>query len=141
MKRTDPDKKCLVFDSGPLSSDTEVTGHPIADLWVSSNQKDGDFYVYLADVDEKGESIYVTEGQLRAGWHRLHGDDDQVWGVLNVLPDMPWHGFRKETYMKDSLAGGKVLNMRFALMPTSWKFKKGHRIRISIGGPTSPISS
>jgi hypothetical protein len=30
------------------------------------------------------------------------------------------------------LAGGKVVELYFDLLPTSWVFRKGHRIRVSI---------
>ena len=138
MERTVQDKKCLVYETEALTVDVEVTGHPVADIWVSSDRKDGDFYVYLADVDENGKSLYVTEGQLRAGWHRLRADNDQVRGAVNILPDLPWHGYRKGAYAKDALAGGKIINLRFDLMPTSWLFRKGHRIRVSIAGADFP---
>jgi len=138
MERTAKDRQCLVYETAPLAADTEVTGHPVADLWVSSDRSDGDFYVYLTDVDEKGRSLYVTEGQLRAGWHRLHNDDDQARGAVNIRPDLPWHGYRKGGYEKNSLAGGRVLNLRFDLMPTSWVFRKGHRIRVAVAGADFP---
>ena len=138
MERTSQDKKCLVYDSSPLATDLEVTGHPVVDLWVSSNRSDGDFYVYLTDVDEKGKSLYVSEGQLRAGWHKLYPADEQVKGVVKVLPELPWHGYTKGNYQKSPLAGGKIINLRFDLMPVAWVFKKGHRIRIAIAGADYP---
>ena len=138
MERTAQDKKCLVYDSSPLATDIEVTGHPVVDLWVSSNRSDGDFYVYLTDVDEKGKSLYVSEGQLRAGWHKLYPAEEQVKGVVKVLPELPWHGYTKVNYQKSPLAGGKIINLRFDLMPVAWVFKKGHRIRIAIAGADYP---
>ncbi len=138
MERTARDAKCLVYDSGPLAADTEVTGHPVADLWVSSNRSDGDFYVYLTDVDVKGKSLYVTEGQLRAGWQKLYPADAQVKGAVKVLPELPWHGYAKGNYQKNILAGGRIINLRFDLMPIAWVFRKGHRIRVSIAGADYP---
>ncbi len=132
MDRTELDKRCLRYETPPLQEDTEITGHPVADLWVSSNRDDGDFYVYLADVDESGRSLYVTEGQLRAGWRKLYDDNDQVNGKIDIRPDLPWHGYRKGQYEARPLAGGKAVELRFDLMPTSWVFKKGHRLRIAI---------
>jgi len=138
MIRTEKDKKCLVYETAPLESDTEVTGHPIVDFLVSSNRPDGDFFVYITDVDEEGRSLYVTEGHMRAGWHRLHDDDAQAGGVVNVLPDLPWHGYMKGGYDTNVLAGGNKVELRFDLMPTSWLFKKGHRIRVAIAGADFP---
>ncbi|HEY9162824.1 MAG TPA: CocE/NonD family hydrolase [Desulfomonilia bacterium] len=132
MDRTAPDKKCLVYETEILVGDIEVTGHPVVDIWVSSSRDDGDFYVYLTDVDESGRSLYVTEGELRAGWKNEYNDDDQVLGKTDIKPDLPWHGYRKDQYTEKPFADGKTVELRFDLMPTSWVFKKGHRIRIAI---------
>lgn len=132
MIRTGIDKKCLTYDTEPLSADTEVTGHPLVNIWVSSNRDDGDFFVYLEDVDKTGRALYVTEGELRAGWKNIHPKDDQVLGKTEILPDLPWHGYKKSQYTMRPLAGGEPVELCFDLLPTSWLFKKGHRIRISI---------
>ena len=132
MIRTDQDKKCLSYDTGALKQDMEVTGHPIINLWVSSDQDYGDFYVYLSDVDENGRSLYVTEGKLRAGWADLYNDDDQVMGKIDILPDLPWHGYKKNQFKDRILKNNVKIKLRFDLMPTAWLFKKGHRIRVAI---------
>ena len=134
MDRTEHDKKTYTYDTPVLTEDTEVTGHPIINLWVSSNQADADVHVYLTDVDGNGRSLYVTEGHLRAGWAALHDDDDQFENTIDVKPDLPWHGFRKGGYDPAPMGGGKTVNLRFDLYPTSWVFKKGHKIRVSIAG-------
>lgn len=132
MDRTALDQQCLTYQTEILSQDMEVTGHPVADLWVSSDSRDGDFFVYLTDVDATGRSLYVTEGELRAGWKNTVGDDDQVLGKIHMQPDLPWHGYRHDQYVDNPLGGGRVIELRFDLMPTSWVFKKGHRLRIAI---------
>jgi len=132
MDRTGEDRKCLTWDTPVLEKDLEVTGHPVVSLYVSSSRDDGDFFVYLADVDESGKSLYVTEGQLRAGWKNEYPDDDQVLGKIDIKPDLPWHGYKKDQYAAKPLAGGKVAELRLDLLPTSWLFKKGHRVRIAL---------
>ncbi len=134
MIRTAQDAKTLNYDTPFLEKDVEVTGHPIIHLWVSSNQKDGDFHIYLTDVDEKGQSMYVTEGRLRAGWKNLQNADDQVAGGFKVLPELPWHGYAKSQYVINPLANNQVIKLEFDLMPTSWVFRKGHKIRVAIAG-------
>ncbi|MEW6439756.1 MAG: CocE/NonD family hydrolase [bacterium] len=138
MTRTDKDAQCLVYETEPLGEDTEVTGYAIADLWVTSNQRYGDFFVYLCDVDPSGESVYVTEGELREGWHRLQPDDDRVNGVLDIRPDLPWHGYKEAQWVEGALDATTPLNLRFDLVPVSWLFKEGHRIRIAIAGSDYP---
>ena len=61
-----------------MSANTEVTGHPITHLWVSSTQPYGDFFVSLEDVDAKGEAILGTEVQLRACFVGLRDNDETI---------------------------------------------------------------
>jgi hypothetical protein len=140
MIRTDKDLKCLTYTSETLHQDTEVTGHPIVHLWVSSTADDGDFFVYLEDVDENGEAYYVTDGMLRAGFAKLVPNEEILppGSHINVLPDLPWHGFKESDYVGNVFAGGKKMELVFDLLPTSWVFKKGHRIRVSIAGADWP---
>jgi predicted acyl esterase len=133
--RTEKDKQCLTHTSAPFNSDTEVTGHPIAQLSVSSTADDGDFFVYLEDVNEKGEAVLVSEGQLRAGFKGLYNNNDIVRAgrtSMNVLPELPWHGFRQEQYDPKVFANDAVINLVIDLQPTSWVFKKGHSVRLSV---------
>lgn len=55
------DSKGLTYTTRPLPGDTEVTGHPTVHLRVSSTAPDGDFFVYLQEVDSRGASHYVTD--------------------------------------------------------------------------------
>ena len=134
MMRTELDKKCLVYETTALTATTQITGHPIIELTLSANQSDADIYVYLSDVDEKGNAFYVAEGQLRAGWHRLVPDDRQVNNLYDVKPDLPWHSFNQGDYDVEPLADGQQITLKFDLTPTAWLFQKGHKIRISIAG-------
>lgn len=134
MKRTILDKKCLVYETPVLENDLQVTGHPIVELFLSSNQSDADVYVYLSDVAEDGTVYYVAEGSLRAGWHRLIPDDEQVNYLYDIKPDLPWHGFDRGGYLDAPLANDSLISMRFDLTPTSWVFRKGHQLRVSIAG-------
>lgn len=134
MIRTELDKKCLVYETATLENDMQVTGHSIVELFLSSNQEDADVYVYLSDVAEDGTVYYVSEGQLRAGWHRQIPDDEQFDFAYDVQPNLPWHGFDKGGYAESPLADEAVISMRFDLTPTSWVFQKGHKLRVSIAG-------
>jgi putative CocE/NonD family hydrolase len=138
--RTELDKISLFFDSEPQQKDLEVTGHPIANLSISSTADYGDFYVYLSDVDENGNALLVTEGQLRAGFAALHDNDIMIktHSGIDVLPDLPWHGFEKKHYVDGILAEDKIIDLTIDLHPTSWVFKKGHKIRLSIACADHP---
>jgi hypothetical protein len=133
--RTAKDNKCLTYTTIPMEADAEVTGHPIAELWVSSTADNGDFFVYLEDVDAQGRVLLVTEGCLRAGFADLYDDDEMIdsgKSGIEVLPELPWHGYERAEYRDGILAGGNIVRLYFDLQPTSWVFKKGHSIRLSI---------
>ncbi len=133
--RTEKDKQCLSYTSAAMDQDTEVTGHPIVEFWVSSTTDDADFYLYLEDVDEKGMALLVTEGVLRAGFAKLVSNDREIdsgKSGVNVLPDLPWHGFEKSDYDPKVFSGGKIVELTLDLKPTSWVFRKGHQMRVSI---------
>lgn len=133
--RTEKDKQCLAYTSAPLDENMEVTGHPIVRFWVSSTADYGDFFLYLEDVDEKGEAVLVTETQLRAGFADLYDNDKSIAGgeySIDVLPDLPWHGYEKSQYRDRILADNAVVELVIDFLPTSWVFRKGHSIRVSI---------
>jgi putative CocE/NonD family hydrolase len=128
------DQKSLIFESAVLSAEMEVTGHPLVKLFVSSTADDGDFFVYLSDVDQSGKALLVTEGQLRAGFSTLYDNDIMIktHPGIDVRPDLPWHGYEKAHYHDKILANGSVVELLIDFQPTSWVFKKGHQIRLSI---------
>lgn len=83
----------------------------------------------------------VTEGQLRANYHRLQPLQGIVKpgpDALEVRPGLPWQGFRRQDYRPAPFADGEVIQLTLDLMPTSWVFRPGHRIRLSIAGADNP---
>jgi len=124
--RAEQDHRLLTYTSPPLTEDTEITGHPIVTLYVTSTATDGAFFVYLEDVDESGKVIYVTEGQLRA-IHRKVSADPPPYSLL-----VPYHTFKKKDAML--LVPCEVAELTFGLLPTSVLIRKGHRIRVAIAG-------
>ena len=131
--RTEKDKQCLTYTSAPLEGDSEVTGHPVLHVWISSTADYGDFFFYLEDVDEEGRAILVTEYPLRAGFAGLHDDDEQITiAAVDVKPDLPWHGYKEGDYVGDIFANDNIVELVSDFHPTSWVFKKGHSIRVSI---------
>lgn len=134
MERTEADKKCLVYESPTLEEDLQITGHPIVELFLSANQSDADVFVYLSEVDETGRAYYMAEGALRAGWHQLIPDNEQVNNLYDIKPNLPWHGFDEGGYAREPLIDGTIVPMKFDLTPVSWLIRKGHKFRISIAG-------
>ncbi|MEO8450169.1 MAG: CocE/NonD family hydrolase [Gemmatimonadota bacterium] len=123
--RAAADGKLLVFTSAPLDADQEVTGFPVVSLRIRSTATDGAFFVYLEDVAPDGRVTYLTEGVLRAINRRV--SSDPAYRMLT-----PYHSFlRKDA---EPLVPGNEAELRFGLIPTSVLFRKGHRIRVAIGG-------
>jgi uncharacterized protein len=124
--RRERDRLLLVFDSEPLPEAIEVTGHPVAALHVSWDEDDdGRIFAYLEDVAPDGRVAYVTEGQLRAVHRRTLGPPRELGGV-------PQHGFRREDALP--LGAGAIGELAFELLPISWRFERGHRVRLAIAG-------
>jgi len=116
------DRKGLTYTTEPLKEPTEVTGHPVIHLWVSSSADDGDFFAYLEDVDENGASVYISEGLLRASHRKLSAAPFDNLGL-------PYHRSFKEDIEK---LPSEPAELVFDLLPTSKVFAANHRIRIAI---------
>jgi putative CocE/NonD family hydrolase len=134
MTRNEQDKKCLVFETEVLNDSVTITGSPIVNLYVSSDQVNSDVYVYLSDVDTLGVVYYVAEGKMRAGWHKLYDNDQMVNGLYDVKPELPWHSYKEEDYDETPFANDSIINLKFDMQPQAWKFRPGHKIRLSIAG-------
>ena len=116
------DAKGLTYTTEPLDEDVEVTGHPIIHLWVSTDRDDCAFYAYLEDVHPDGFSQYVTEGVLLGSHRKLC---EAPWDNLGL----PYHsGLEADVEpMPD-----EPVELVFDLHPTSKRFPRGHRIRVTI---------
>ncbi|OBC10279.1 serine esterase [Mycobacterium sp. 852013-50091_SCH5140682] len=125
-ERSAADAKLLTYTSGMLTEPLEVTGHPLVTLFVSSTAADGTFFVYLEDVDSRGSVSYVTEGELRALHRHLSTD------AAPYQPTVPYRTFRRAD--AQPLVRGEIAELSFDLLPTSYVFEAGHRIRIAISG-------
>jgi uncharacterized protein len=120
------DNRLLAYTSAPLDRDVEVTGYPVITLFVSSTGTDGQFFVYLEDVDEHGRVFAVTDGQLRAIHRELSAEEPPYRDVV------PYHSFKRQDGMP--LVPGEVTELTFDLLPTSYLFTPGHSIRVALAG-------
>ena len=109
-----------------MTTDVEITGHPIVTLYVDSGTPDGAFIVYLEDVAPDGRVTYVTEGQLR--------------GVMRAVTEDPplyrKYGPHRSELREDAvpLVPGEIAEISFDLWATSVLVREGHRIRIAVAG-------
>jgi len=117
------DARGITFSTAPLKATHEVVGHPVVTLRVDSTATDGDFFVYLEEVEPDGFSRYVTEGCLRAS-HRATAKPPYEYLGL------PWH----RSYAEDveALEPGVPVTLKIDLQPTAFAFYAGNRIRVTI---------
>ena len=113
------------FATAPLKSDIEVTGDAIVDLWMSSTATDGNIFVYLEDVAPDGAVTQVTDARLKASLRKMSKPQYENFGL-------PYHASLREEARP--LKPGEPVELVFAFLPTSFVFRKGHTIRISIAG-------
>jgi putative CocE/NonD family hydrolase len=113
QRRVEKRPDVLLFTTDELSEPVEVTGRLSATLFVSSDCPDTDFTVKLCDVYPDGRSMLVTDGVLRARYHK---------------------GFEKESFLEP----GQVYELSVDLWSTSLVFNKGHRIRVAVSSSNSP---
>ena len=123
----------LRFTSAPLDTDLEVTGIPTIEFWVSSTNPQADLFVSLQCVQENGVSCYVTEGCLRLMHRYYHnGQKDSKCPIYQPPLDyLPMRTFTQSDSCKDL----SKFQLAFVdLLPVSYGYKKGQRIRIAIYG-------
>jgi putative CocE/NonD family hydrolase len=117
------DEKALTYTTPPLDEDVEVTGHPVAHIWLTTDVPDLDLFVYLVNVDGRGRATYVTEGNLRAS-HRAQSE-----------PSFDNLGLPYQRHYEGDLApipAREPVELILDLLPTSYLFRAGSRIRITI---------
>jgi len=126
-ERAHEDEKALTYTSKALVDDLLVVGYPVVRLWVTSTHDDGDFFVWLEEVDGAGRSHYVTEGGLRAS-HR-------------ALSQAPWNNFGlpfHRSFAEDiSTLPAHPVELAFDLLGTATVFDAGHRIRVTVAGASA----
>lgn len=105
----------LVYTTGLLERDTEVTGPVHVHLWAASSAPDTDFVARLTDVFPDGRSINLADGILRARYRQAAAGE----APSLIEPGRPY------LYIID-------------LWATSNVFKAGHRIRLQITSSSFP---
>lgn len=109
----------VVFQTEPLEHDLEVTGHPVVELWVSTDAPDADFVAKLIDVYPPSEdypcgfALGVSEGVRRAK-------------------------FRNGFEQPEPLTPGEIYRIRIELRPLSNLFRAGHRLRVDLTSSSFP---
>ena len=119
-------EKMLTYTTHPLKEDIEITGHCIIKLYLSSTHEDGAIFVYLEDIDENENIVYLTEGELRLIHHKV-SNEKPPYEIF-----IPFHSYKKAD--SKPLIPGEITDITFGLAATSVLVRKNHRIRIAISG-------
>lgn len=98
----------LVYDGPVLAVDLDLIGTVRAQVAVRTEWADADVFVRLCDVDRRGRSVNVCDGYLR------------------LRPGSP------------TGAADEVRLVGVDLMPTAYRFVRGHRLRLQIAGGALP---
>lgn len=114
------------YDSAPFECDMELTGHVIADLTIAASEADASILCYLSEVEADGTVRYVTEGLLRA-LHRKEAPHP-----ADYVCTWPFRSFHRDDAAP--LTPGQSERIRIPLLPTSWVFRRGSRLRFSLAG-------
>ena len=125
----DRDAGLLRYTSQPLTHDSELTGHAVLDLWISTDTPDAAIHAFLSEIEPDGTQRYVTEGVLRA----LHRKESPP--LANYQAAWPFRTYSRAD--AQPLTPGEPALLRIVLLPTSWTFKAGSRIRLSLSGADS----
>ena len=107
-----------------------MSGHPAITLHCSLNKTDASVFVYLEEEDSLGNVYHVTEGLLKLSHCKLAEE-----GFYKKSVSQRTHCLKDKT----SIEPGKIYELSFDLLPVSWQFKKGSKIRISISGGDKDI--
>ena len=102
------------FTSDLLTQPVEWSGKVQAELFVSSDAKDTDFFVRVSDVYPDGRSILIMDYVRRARYR---------------------DGYDREVFLKP----GEVTKVNFDIGWLSQVFNKGHRIRITVASTGAPF--
>lgn len=98
----------LVYTTDPMQNDREVTGQIKAELYVNTSAPNTDFTVKLVDVYPDGQAYNVSDGILRRNYENTQHQKTQATKI------------------------------DIELWPTSYLFRKGHRIRVEISSSNFP---
>jgi predicted acyl esterase len=112
--QTDVDASSFSFTGEPLQQDMEILGFPTALLKASATAPLAHWYVRLSDVSPDGQVTQITGAGLNGAQ-------------------------RNSAQEPESLVPGEIYDLDVELHFTSWVFRKGHRIRVSISNAQWPM--
>jgi hypothetical protein len=121
----------ITFLTPPLKQQLEITGHPRAKIWLSSDTNDADVFlilrVFAADMSEvtfigsNDPHTPIAHGWLRASHRTIDADG---------YPHRPHHPHSDRAFLEP----GDVYELDVEIWPTSIVVPAGYRIGLSLRG-------
>ena len=115
QRPTENREDVLVYTTGELKEDLEVTGQIKVHLWAISSAPDTDFVARLVDVHPDGYAQNLTDGIIRARYRNTELGE----GASLIEP-------------------GRAYEYEIDLWATSNVFRAGHRIRLDVTSSNFP---
>jgi len=106
----------LVFETAPLTKDTEVSGAIETELFVSCDCRDLDLWVKLLDVYPDG----------------------RAYNMMSPGADVLRASYRDMNKGQQLLEPGEIYSLSLPGLVTSNRFAAGHKIRVQISGSFAP---
>jgi putative CocE/NonD family hydrolase len=136
--KVDPVRRVLTFTSAPLDADLDVTGPIVLKLYASSTAIDTQFIVKLTDQQPQDDAARKSNAQpayipVSKGWLKAsHREKD----ATRSTPTRPFYKHTNPQPLKP----GEIYEFDIEVLPVSYVFKKGHRIRLEIAPSDSPAT-
>lgn len=121
-----PDNAGISYFSQVLDDDLELTGHPVMQLWLATELDDVDVLARLDEIAPDGTATtgsHYMLGQLRASQRALAQAPYDTRG-------RPYHSHRSTDLLQ--VEPDQPMEMVFELLPMSYVFRAGHRIRLNL---------
>lgn len=119
-------RRAVSFLSEPFAEAMELTGSPVLDLVLSTDQPDGAVHAYLDAVAPDGATRYLSEGVLRLNQRRVSPEPP-------VYPHFgPYHSYLERDAA--DMPVGLPETVSLGLYPTSALIPAGYRLKLSLAG-------
>jgi predicted acyl esterase len=136
--RIDAVRRVLTFTSAPLDRDLDVTGPIVLKLFASSTAIDTQFIVKLSDQHPQDEAAQKKGDQpsftpVSKGWLKAsHREKDEK----RSKPERPFYTHTNP----QPLTPGEIYAFDIEVLPISYVFRKGHRLRLELANSDSPAT-
>ena len=114
----------LGYRTAPMAEDTTIMGFSQFTFYMSSEQKDTDVMVVLHDIDESGDTLYLTRDFLRASLRAIDPAKSSAEETMR--------SFAKS----EPLTPGQIYEMKLSIPPLGHVLRKGHSLELGIMAPS-----